>query len=123
MGSSMPGEYHWPHIANDVYMSVRYCWERVQNRFFHKRQSPLQLCLANGPLKFVTMDSLGLLSRMLDCSQFVLVITDWYSKLSRVLLTCKEKDFAYLVNVHGRLGNPVLNPGTWSDRLLNLVYQ
>lgn len=61
----------------------------VQNKPSQKRQRRLQLLAAGGPLKLATMDILQPLPKKLNGSQFMLVVTDRYWKLTRAVQMSK----------------------------------
>lgn len=86
--NSLRREYYWSHMAIEVYTNEKDCHECVCSKAASIRQRVPQLFLPSNPFKFVAMDTLGLLSKTLKGNQFVLVITDLYSKLTRAVLTC-----------------------------------
>lgn len=55
--------------------------------FTHQRQ--LQLFPATGPFKFIAVDILGPLPQSRSGNQVMIIITDWYSKLTRTIPTPK----------------------------------
>lgn len=73
-------KFFWPHIANDIYHMVDQCSScaRIRNQCHHKH--PLQLFPPSWPLDFVAMDILGPLPKTSEDKQYVLTITDRYSK-------------------------------------------
>ena len=60
MYANMRRLFYWPHMAADVFCTVRSCAsyarERIKQR---KRQTPLTLFPAEGPLDDVALDLLG----------------------------------------------------------------
>lgn len=77
--------YCWPHIANDVYTYVRQGWScrRHQRTFMH--QSLLQLFPPKGSLELVVMNNAGLFLKTTTGIKYIVVMTDYYSKLTRVI--------------------------------------
>lgn len=70
-------------MENCVYGMVRECQSRAENRgTIHRHQKQLKLVPANGPIAFVTIDILGTSPKKTKDNQFVLVITDIYSKMT-----------------------------------------
>lgn len=85
----MQREFFWPHIANDVYKTISTCSTCAWNSALPKLIKELQLLPTNGPLKFVAIDILGPLPRTRNENQYVIVMTDKYSKLTRAMQTGK----------------------------------
>ena len=83
---SLRREYYWPHMANDVFMTVRDCVSCARNRAtVQKFQKFMKLFPASGPLEFVAMDLLDPLRKTTRGFTFILVITDRFSKLTRCI--------------------------------------
>ena len=90
MYDTMRCEFYWPHMANDVYETVQRCESCAATRGTqYTKQKHLRLFPANGPLEFVAMDILGPLPKTKQGNQFVVVLTDRYSKLTRAIPTGK----------------------------------
>lgn len=82
---SMGLEHYWTHIAIEAYRSVGDYFESSRNKHAGKRQNPLKLLRANGPLVFITMDIWGALPKGLSGNHSVLVITDRCRKVMRAI--------------------------------------
>lgn len=82
MYDTMRREYYWLHMANDVYMTVRYLRECIWYKLSEKRWRPFQLFSGRGRLKLVAIDIFGPLPKKLKGSQYVLVMKYSYSKLT-----------------------------------------
>ena len=81
---TLRGEYYRPHMANDVYATVRNCQSCSATRgSIVRHQKDMKPFPAARPLAFVAMDPLGPLPKTAHGNQFVLVITDRFSKLTR----------------------------------------
>lgn len=85
----MRREYYWPQIGNDGYMNVKDCPECAHNKTNGNARCPLQLFTPTGPLEFVAMHILGLLTKPLRGNKLVMVMKDWYSKFARPVPTFK----------------------------------
>lgn len=60
---SMGKELFWPHMANDVYATVRHWHSCTKSQIHGKRQPQLKLFYSDRSLYYVSMDILGLLPR------------------------------------------------------------
>lgn len=89
MYDSMRRKFHWPHMANDVYTTATNCSACAQNRVEPKLRRHLQQFISNTLLELIAIDILGLLPYTVDGSQYVIVITDRYSALTRATPTGK----------------------------------
>lgn len=92
MYDAMRLEYYWTHMANDVHPTVddyRKC-AKAGSHYKHKRH--LTIFPPSGPLEFITIDILGPLPRMKKGNQYVVVIIDCYSELTRAIHTPKTSD-------------------------------
>jgi transposase InsO family protein len=86
MFRNMRRSLYWPHMAEDVYETVRQCYACARNRISERRHTTvLQLFPANGPLESVAMDILRPLSRTNHGNRFLLVIADQYKKVTRTV--------------------------------------
>lgn len=79
--------FYWPHIANDVYKTVKYCRSCAINRKINNKQRKLCRFLPSGPLKFVAMDMLRPVAETKSGSQFIVLLTDKRSKLTKAIPT------------------------------------
>ena len=86
MYDTLRTQFYWPHMANDVFQTVRNCRScaRVRGTTYKHRRF-LRLFPAEYPLQFVAIDLLGPLPRTTNGNRHVLVITDRFSKLSRAV--------------------------------------
>jgi transposase InsO family protein len=86
MFRTMRRSFYWPHMAEDVYETVRQCEACARNRISERRHTNfLKLFPAKGPLESVAMDILGPLPRTKDGNRFLLVIADRYTKVTRTV--------------------------------------
>ena len=78
--------YYWPHMAADVFDTVRNCHQCAKNRIrLRKRTNPLALFPATVPLRSVAIDILGPLTKTKKKMRFLLVMTDRFTKLTQVV--------------------------------------
>lgn len=80
---------YWPHMANELYTTVAQCVSCVKNRNRLRHKRRLQLFMAVGPLDVVAMDILGPLLKTQQGNQYIVMITDKYSKLTRAIPNSK----------------------------------
>ena len=86
MYDSLRQDFYWRFMANDVFETVRRCLSCAKSKGTSKQaQRFLKLFPANGPFEFVAMDILGPLPKTSHGKQYVLVITDRYTKLARAI--------------------------------------
>jgi transposase InsO family protein len=86
MFRTMMRSFYWPHMAEDVFETVRKCDACARNRISERRHTNfLQLFPAKGPLESVAMDILGPLPRTKHGNRFLLVIADRYTKVTRTV--------------------------------------
>jgi transposase InsO family protein len=79
-------QFYWPTMVADVYQYVKQCHECTkENSDLVKRHKALRLFPAAGPLDFVAIDLLGPLTRTKAGHQYLLVISDRFSKLVRTI--------------------------------------
>ena len=77
-------DHYWPLMANDVFSVSRDCRSCAAARGTRYRvQKHMKLFPATGPLDFLAMDLLGPLPRTHQVNEYVLVITDRFTKLCR----------------------------------------
>jgi hypothetical protein len=73
-------------MVADVYQYVKQCHECTkENSDLFKRHKALRLFPAAGPLDFVAIDLLGPLTRTKAGHQYLLAISDRFSKLVRTI--------------------------------------
>lgn len=89
MYATMRTQIHWPHVANDAYATVDDCTSCARNRHIAKTQRKLRLFSATEPLEFVAIDILGPLPKTANGNQYIIVMTDRFSKLTKALPTAK----------------------------------
>ena len=78
--------YYWPHMAADIFATVRNCTTCAKKRLkLRKRTNPLKLFPARKPLASLCIDILGSLTKSKRGYVFLLVITDRFTKLTRVV--------------------------------------
>lgn len=82
-------DYYWPHMVTYVYDTVKNCSQspRIGTKFKHHRQ--LDFFPPAGPLKFVPIDIHGSLPRTKTGHQFVVIIIERRSLLTRDIPTAK----------------------------------
>ena len=79
---------YWPLMASDVYDYVRGCASCARVRgTAAQRQKLLTLFPAAGPLEFVAMDIAGPYPRTRNGNEYVVVLTDRFTKLTRAIPT------------------------------------
>ena len=82
--------YYLPHMAADIFATVRNCTTCAKNRLnLRKRTNSLKLFPATKPLASLCIDILGPLTKSKKGNVFLLVITDRFKKLTRVVLLRK----------------------------------
>ena len=78
--------YYWPHMAADIYATVRSCSTCAKNRLKLRRAlNPLKLFPATKPLTNLCIDILRPLTKSKRGCRFLLVITDRFTKLTQVV--------------------------------------
>ena len=84
--------YYWPQMSADAMVTVRECTHCAKNRIrLMKKTNPLKLFPAAKPLEQVAIDILGPLPKSISGAQFVLVMTDRFSKLTQAVPLTKIK--------------------------------
>ena len=79
-------EYYWPHLAADVASTVRGCRTCAMNRFKQRKHlNRLRLFPATRALENLAIDILGPLPKTKSEKRFILVITDRFTKLTKVV--------------------------------------
>lgn len=74
--------YYWPHMAIDVYQTVKECDSGLRNRGTIREHRPyMKLFQAAGPLEFIIVDFLGPLPKTKRGNEHVMVIKDRFSKM------------------------------------------
>lgn len=85
--------YNWPHMAVDISAIVRNCHSFARHRVkLRKHLNRLELFLATRPFKAGTIYILGPLPSTLSGKQFLLVIKDRFTKLTKVSALRKITD-------------------------------
>lgn len=82
--------YYWPCMAKDMYTMIAQCATCVQNRIQQRHKQRLQLFPESGLHDFLAMNILGLLSETQQEIQYVAIVTDSYSKLTRAVPKTKK---------------------------------
>jgi len=103
MYRSLQRAYYWPSMAVDAYVTVKGCNECAKERVAARaRNTQLKLFPAAAPLEDVAMDLLGELVTTPRGKKHILVITDRFSKLVRVvaLSSIKAIDIAKAFTKH-----------------------
>lgn len=85
MYDSMQREFLCPHMADDVYKNVSICSTCAWNGTLPKFKLQLQFFPASSLLELVPIDNLGALPCTVSGNQYVIVMTDRYSKLARAM--------------------------------------
>ena len=84
MYNTLRRSYYWPSMSLDVYNTVRNCVHCAKQRVtLRKHANFLKLFPANHPNEYVAIDILGPLPRTRAGYQYILVITDRFSKLTQ----------------------------------------
>lgn len=83
----MRRDFYCRHLANDVYATVRDGSPCARNRQANIHQRKLHLFPPNNPLYFVSIDILGSWHKTRRGIQFLIVITDCFSNLSKAIPT------------------------------------
>lgn len=83
MNDTMQREVYWPHMANDVFTTVNDLRDCAPNTEKKTWMQHLAHFLASGPLEFIAIEILGPLPETTNGNQFVVVMTDRYSKMIR----------------------------------------
>ena len=84
--NTMRHSYYWPFMSGDLAEHVKTCRSCVMARgLLHKKQHKTKVFPPSGPLDDIAMDLLGPLPQTRNGNQFILVITDRYSKLARAI--------------------------------------
>ena len=79
-------EFYWPHMANDAFRTVRNCASCAATRGNLVRlPKDLKLFPSAEPLDLFSMDLLGPLSKTARGNRHVLVMTDWFTKLTYII--------------------------------------
>jgi Integrase zinc binding domain/Integrase core domain len=86
MYAAMRRRFYWRNMHKEVAETVRHCTVCAKNRVTErKRTSFLKLFSASGPLEYVAMDILGPLPKQAHGNRFLFVISDRFSKLTRIV--------------------------------------
>lgn len=77
--------YCWPHMASDFYTTVARCKSCVRNRSLYSQKQSIQPFPASGLLKIIARRLLGPLPKTNQSSQYISVMKDCYSKLTKAI--------------------------------------
>lgn len=94
----MWSENFWQHMGNDVYTTVKNSSAWARNSTSPKFKREQQLFSVSNPLEYVVVDILGSLRRIANGHQYVIIMTERYSKLTRVMPTNKTSS-SYIAKV------------------------
>lgn len=86
---------YWPNMASDVYITVSDCHSCAGRGTTPEHRHNLQLFPVTGPLEFVAINISGALLKVTKGNQHVVIITDRYSKLERVVPTARISTTAW----------------------------
>ena len=105
-------DFYWPGLALDCIKTVRNCVSCARNRVkLRKATKPMKLFPAKAPLEYVSVDILGPLLRTRRGMEYLLVITDRFSKIVRTIpmmrITAEEVAKAIVHNWIFVYGPPV----------------
>lgn len=123
MYNNMRRQYFWPHMANDIYLTIRDFSECIWDKPSEKSRHPLQLSQANCPLAPVAMDILKPLLGTLNGIQFVLMMPDRHLKLLRAIRTSKSTAAHMMLMFmdHWNIHNGMLTMCWWTTQRNVLV--
>ena len=86
MYCAMKKHFYWPAMSVDCYATVKKCTTCAKNRLtLRKGCSPLQLFPAEGPLESVAIDVFGSILKTARGYQYLLVISDRFTKLTKTV--------------------------------------
>lgn len=78
--------YSWMHLSQDVHAYALHC-ESCRIHGQSNTYEPLMKLFSpsEGPLDFIVIDILGPLTRTNHGNRFIIVMTDWYTKLTEAI--------------------------------------
>lgn len=76
-------EFYWLHMASDAYAVVKDCQDCNRNRTQSKKARHLKFFLAIELLELIATDIFGHLPKTRAGNQFIILMVDHYSKLTR----------------------------------------
>jgi transposase InsO family protein len=86
MFNTLGQDFYWPTMVADVYEYVKLCHECTkENSTLRKRTKEITLFPSEQPLDFIAIDILGPLTKTSKGYQYLLVIADRFSKLTRTI--------------------------------------
>lgn len=85
-------------MENDVYITVDSSGSCARNRHRYRHKRPFQLFHTSGPLDFVARAILGLLPKTTSGDQYVVVVTDRYSNITRAIFS-SETTSVHIANI------------------------
>lgn len=94
----MRREFFWTRTANNVYTTVSSCSTCARNGTSPIIKHELQLFPTSGPFKFVAINILKPLPRILNWNHYINTLTDRYSKHTRAMPANKSSS-SYLANM------------------------
>lgn len=99
MYDTLRREYYWPNRSTDVCNTVQHChgWHRMSTRFKHQRQ--LQPFPPSGLLESIAIGILGAYPRTKSGKQYIYIITDRYTKLTRAVLAANKLS-THVADIH-----------------------
>jgi transposase InsO family protein len=86
MYQTMRKTFYWPGLSKEAYEVVKRCTECIQEQLASRPvRTQLKLFPSSGPLEFVAIDILGPLPKTNQGHQYLLVISDRFTKLVRTI--------------------------------------
>lgn len=98
MHDSMQREFLWPHMSIDKNTTASNCSICARNGVKSELKIELKLFPASSLLYFVTINSFAHSRRALKGNQYVVVMTDRYSKRTQAMSTSKPSSY-FVTNV------------------------
>lgn len=90
MYATLRWKYYWPHIINGVHQTVKDCPTCPNENTDYHSQRHLNLFLATGRLELVAIDIAAPFLEPSQSNQFVVLITNHYTKLPRAIQRCNK---------------------------------
>lgn len=91
--------FYWPYISANVdhIVRTRLIYARNHPKYRHRRKLPR--LPASEPLVYVTMDIAGPFPKTSECKQYIIGMTEQYSKFTRAIPTV-EKTAPHIANIY-----------------------